>query len=401
MSKVELYEPIHHCEITLQMKDSGVSGGWRDIELPDNFLSLNNSNVTIDAGPVGVVGQTAEIRFLVYFDEPTPIDKIVLEGLSEKQGLIVSVFADDVTAPQIPSNQIGVVNQGAQSLRRNKATEIVDIADTVKQAYVFSITGFPLKPTDYTSNVVTVNSSFDEMPINIQSIEDEEWFLVELSYQATLLNGASSVTESFGVGFSVVDLSKSAQIKVFEDGEAGDFGQTTATILRKFKMTSAINNPDELLDPILRFDTKISNSANVDVVITGVSIVGLTQNAPISIDGLFLGKKPFDFDEGHDWGNASSDFNDVIEQKGAGQLYTQEEFAPRSTELIFVGESDAVYGQLRDFIHRVYSGYCFCDINPSSDDIYSKFLGSIQVMNHKPINVDKHSFDIKLVERKK
>lgn len=401
MAKSVLVEPVHAGDFKVEVRDSTAPGDWREVFVPDGYLSLNNSAITLSENLV-VLASDNVVRMVMRYGESKAIDRVYLEGLSKVAGLSISVYADDTVAPALPTTVRATRVQDAQSARRRTANENLPFPEVTADTVMIEITGLDVALGPYPSNVLTGSVGDMTRGLNLGVIQAPTKMRFEVVWRVPFDSG-SGFSPDVGVG-SIAIVNAITEETVLSLALSGDSDQGNMTVLVDFEVSPSMNNPipGAPLDSALQLrilDLSGSSGSNPPYIVSA-EITSYSEREVLTIEGVLIGLTAMRFADGHNWEVPHSDFDGWRSEQSGSQVFGADEFLPRSMQLEYSHETDIGITVLRDIKHRLRDGFCLFDEDPASNDPYTKILGSVTIEPWVNRNHNINSIRVTAQERK-
>lgn len=388
--------------LKIYVKNSQDSSGWLEVEYPDNFMSLNNTGITIE-DVLPLLATDNVVRLVAYYGSATELDTVYLEGLSQNGGLSINVYADDVAHPALPTTLVTSHSQNAQSQRRRTANEMLSFTAVSKTAFMVEISGLVSSDGPYPSNVLQGALGDASRALSLGVIAKPTLMSLDLSWQVQPKSGSGFDPDVGTLNIEVLNGITSEV--VYSETLNGDVTNGVMHHSVSFWVDTTMNHPDPAAVPqnsqlFLNLAIQGSGMPENPPLVLSCELKSFANRNKFSIEGLFLGVDAIQFDEGHNWGAEYLDFNEIEFQQSNSQCFFSKGYVPRSRALIFDAESTSVLAELRDLMFELNNGFCLLDEISTSDDPFTKILGSVKVVDLSPTNVNRHKFGAKMTERK-
>lgn len=396
MAKSVIVEPVHDGEFSVFVKNSTLEDGWKKLDVPDAYLSLNNSVLTVD-DQMTLSSSDDQLRLLIRFKSPRTIDRVYLEGISRSSGLTIEVYADDVAIPAVPATLIATRLQDAQSQRRRTANENISFEPVTKDTFMIVISGLNVAAGPYPTDLIAGTSG----SLGVGEILEPTLMQVKIEWRVNFSSNSGFDPDVGQAALRIYDFHNSASI--WAAALEGDSNDGIMTFVDQFWIDPSMNDPSPSSNnAALDFQiVQLIGSANpINPEILSVEIVSLATREKLSIEGVFFGVTGMEFADGHNWGVPHADFGGISFESSESQLFGSEKFVPRSMGLDYSHETNLGITQLRDLKYRLVDGFCLVDEDPDSDDPYTKILGTVEIDTWSNTNYNINSFRIRAQERK-
>lgn len=401
MAKSVLIEPVHDGSFKVEVKDSTAPGDWREVFIPNGYLALNNSAITLSENLVLLASDNV-VRMVMRYAESKAIDRVYLEGLSKVAGLNINVYADDTVAPTLPTTLRATRVQDTQSARRRTANENLPFQEVAANTIMIEITGLDVALGPYPSNVLTGSSSDMTRGLNLGVIQAPTKMRFEIVWRVPF-DSFSGLSPDVGV-VALAIVNAITGESVLSVSLSGDSDQGNITYLADFEVSPSMNNPipgaplDSALE--LRVIDISGSSGSTPPYIVSAEITSYSEREVLSIEGVFIGHTAMRFADGHNWEVPHSDFDAWRSEQSGSQVFGADEYLPRSMQLEYSHETNVGVTTLRDLKHRLIDGFCLFDEDPDSLDPYTKILGAVTIEPWVNRNYNINSVRVTAQERK-
>lgn len=366
-------------------------GEWSELEditeifLTDRTRAFTGSNSRgVGLSPDGIID--AE-RFIIYYDEPTELDKIVLSGITQAQGLRYRVYANNLDVGEIPTRRIANIRQDKTDRPRRTANDLINFVKTKRSCFMVEISGIDPLEGDNNTNLLR-NGDFElgdngdwDLQANAR-IEQRSGTRGKFSAvtQGGLIRqiinseGVSGATASFGGRVLEVESEIRTGVISFSLNSPATFDTVDETQIGQVVSFDFDINDLDFFE--LGFGAPVGETFSMDDMFLNVSGTVVYESQALDHRAIFFGRKIYQPEYNYSYGAQLDNSHKYATARTSTSNYQYRLNSTRVDPLTITDQTDQAIKDLEYLDFELGDGYCFYQRDIDSLDASEFFIAN-------------------------